>query len=148
MKKLMFLGTGAAVAAAAASAALFGAGVAGAAPDVVGQTYADAVSAIEEEGSSAVVAVRVGSKLAQDDCIVTNATDAPFVRDMDFAGEFGHADSEVMLSLNCDGGYATATNPGASLASPAGRLAKAAADEAAAAEEQELLQAEEDASKG
>ena len=43
MKKLMFLGTGAAAAAAAASAALFGAGVAGAAPDVVGQTYADAV---------------------------------------------------------------------------------------------------------
>jgi hypothetical protein len=47
---------------------------------------------------------------------------------------------EVRLNLNCAGGYATATNPGASVASPAGREARAAADEAAAAEEQELAE--------
>ena len=48
-----------------------------------------------------------------------------------------HVDSqgEFILALNCNGEYATATNPGASLASPEGREAKAAADEAAAAEE-------------
>jgi hypothetical protein len=47
--------------------------------------------------------------------------------------------NEVRLNLNCAGGYATATNPGASVASPAGREAKAA-EEAAAAEEQELAE--------
>jgi hypothetical protein len=48
-----------------------------------------------------------------------------------------------MLSLNCAGAYATATNPGASLLNPAGREAKAAADEAAAqaaAEEEAALE--------
>ena len=90
MKKLIVLGAGAAISAAAASAALFGAGVAGAAPDVVGQTYADAVSAIEEEGSTAVVASTVGGKLEQGECIVTRAWDSPFGRFID--GEFGLAD--------------------------------------------------------
>ena len=38
----------------------------------------------------------------------------------------GVGEDEVMLSLNCSGGYATtATNPGASLLSPAGREAEA-----------------------
>jgi hypothetical protein len=46
--------------------------------------------------------------------------------------------SRVRVSLNCAGGFASATNPGASVASPAGREAKAAADEAAAAEEEQL----------
>jgi hypothetical protein len=140
MNKLSIF-TGGAIAVASSSVALFGSGVAAAAPDVVGQPYADAVSAIEEEGGTAVVAVRTGGKLEQDECIVTNAWDAPFVRDLVYEDTaFGHADSEVMLALNCAGGYATATNPGASLASPMGREAKAAADEAAAAEEQELAE--------
>ncbi len=136
MKKLI-VGAGAA-AAAAACMALFGTGVAAAAPDVVGQTYADASSAIDEAGSTAIVASTVGGRLPQDECIVTNAWDAPFVRDMDFAGEFGHADSEVMLALNCNGDHATATNAGPSLGSPEGREAKAAADQAAAEEQQSL----------
>jgi hypothetical protein len=137
VKKLIVVGAGsAAVAAAAISTALLGSGIAAAAPDVVGQTYADASTAIEDEGGTAVVAVRTGDKLEQDECVVTNAWDAPFMRDVGDA--FEHADSEVMLSLNCAGGYATATNPGASIMSPAGREAKAAADEAAAAEEEEL----------
>ena len=122
------------------SAALFGAGVAAAAPDVAGQTYADAVSAIEDEGSTAVVASRVGGKLEQDECIVTRAWTAPFGRSID--GEFGLAGrTRSCVALNCNAGYATATNPGASLASPGGREAKAAADEAAAAEEAELAEA-------
>jgi hypothetical protein len=140
MKILSIVGGGAVIAA-SSSLALFGSGVAAAAPDVVGQTYADAVSTIEEEGSTAVVAVRSGGKLPQDECIVTNAWDAPFVRDLVYEDTaFAHAEGEVMLALNCDGGFATATNPGASLASPMGREAKAAAEEAAAAEEQELLE--------
>ncbi|MBU8810984.1 hypothetical protein [Mycolicibacterium goodii] len=134
VKKLVLVG--AAVAATSASTALFGAGAAAAAPDVVGQTYADASTAIEDSGGTPKIAVTVGSKLSQDDCIVTNAWDAPFMRDV--GGEFGHAEGEVMVALNCDGDHATATHPGASIASPAGREAKAAADEAEAAEQEQL----------
>lgn len=136
MKKLVVVGAGAAVATGAAVSLLFGTGIAAAAPDVVGQTFSDAASAIEDGGSSAKVAVTVGSKLSQDECIVTNAWDAPFVRDG------SHADGEVMVALNCDGDHATETHPGASVASPAGREAKEAADEAAAEEEAQLAAAQ------
>ncbi|OBG85286.1 hypothetical protein A5733_10660 [Mycobacterium sp. NS-7484] len=138
MKKLIVVGAGTAVATGAAVSLLFGSGLAAAAPDVVGQKYSDASAAIEDSGASAKVAVTVGSKLSQGDCIVTNAWDAPFVRDG--GGEFGHADGEVMVALNCDGDHATAEHPGASVASPAGREAKAAADEAAAEQQQQLEQ--------
>ncbi|HJT95339.1 MAG TPA: hypothetical protein VJ777_25955 [Mycobacterium sp.] len=139
MKNLSIFAGGAFVVA-SSSLALFGSGVAAAAPDVIGQPYSDAVSAIEEEGSTAIVAVRTGDKLPQDECIVTNAWDAPYLRPMTDDVYFEKAQGEVMVALNCAGGYATATNPGASLLSPAGREAKAAADEAAAAEEQELAE--------
>ena len=123
---------------------LFGAGIASAAPDVVGMTYGDAVSAIEEEGSTAKIAVTVGDHQdAMGDCLVTNATDAPFLRDVG-DGSFGHADSEVMLTLNCNRGAATATTPGASMVSPVGREFQAAAEEQAApaqAEKDELAAA-------
>jgi hypothetical protein len=59
-------------------------------------------------------------------------------------GSFGHADSEVLLTLNCNRGAATATTPGASAASPEGRAFRAKAEEAAAAqqsEQEELAQA-------
>ena len=118
---------------------LFGAGIASAAPDVVGMTYSDAVSAIEDAGSTAKIAVTVGDRQdAMGDCLVTSATDAPFVRDVD--GSFGHADSEVLLTLNCDRGAATATTPGASMGSPEGRAFQAKAEEQAA--QQQSQQAE------
>jgi hypothetical protein len=135
VKKLIVLGTGA-FGAAAVAMGLFGAGLASAAPDVVGQTYADASSAIDEEGLSAVVAVTVGGRLPQDECIVTNAQDAPYVRDD--GGEFTHSEDEVLLSLNCNGGHATATNPGASVASMQGKAAIEAEEEAKNAEAAEL----------
>lgn len=147
MRKLLVLGG---CALAAASLAVFESGVATAAPDVTGMTYSDAVSAIEEEGGTAKIAVTVGDRQdAMGDCLVTNATDAPFVRDG--GGSFGHADGEVLLTLNCNRGAATATTPGASLASPSGREFQATAEElaeqqaaeeqAAAAEEEELAEA-------
>jgi hypothetical protein len=115
---------------------LFGAGIASAAPDVVGMTYGDAVSAIEEDGGTSKIAVTVGDRQdAMGDCLVTNASDAPFVRDS--AGEFGHADGEVLLTLNCNRGAATAGVPGASAASPEGRAFTAKAEEAAAAQQSE-----------
>lgn len=137
MKKLRILGG---LVVAPASMALLGAGVAAAAPDVVGQPYADAVTAIEDEGSTARIAVTVGGKLPQDECIVTNAWDGTWVRPMTDDVYFESAQGEVMLSLNCAGDFATATNPGASVASPMGREAKIAAEEAAAAEEAELAE--------
>jgi hypothetical protein len=119
--------------AASAALALFGAGVA-AADDYAGQTFADASSAASDAGQTVVVAARVGDKLSQDECLVTRSQTAPFAS----ANDGAHYDSQVQFYLNCNGGYATANNPGASLASPEGREAKAAADEAAAEEEQSL----------
>jgi hypothetical protein len=137
VKKSIVLSAGS-VLAASACMALFGTGVA-TADDYAGQTYADASSAASDAGQSVVVAGRVGDKLSQDECIVTRSQTAPFVRDLVYEDTaFAHADSEVQFYLNCNGGYASATNPGASVASPEGREAKAAADEAAAAEEAPL----------
>ncbi|MFG1931378.1 hypothetical protein ACGFK1_12090 [Mycobacterium sp. NPDC048908] len=132
MKKSLVLSAGSAVAASALMA-LFGTPVA-AADDYAGQTYADASSAASDAGQTVVVAGRVGDKLAQDECLVTRSQTAPFVS----ANDGAHYDSQVQFYLNCNGGYATANNPGASLASPEGREAKAAADQAAAEEQQSL----------
>jgi hypothetical protein len=137
VKKSIVLSAGSAVAA-SAFMALFGTGVA-AADDYAGQTFADASSAASDNGMSVVVAARVGDKLPQDECLVTRSQTAPFSD----ADDGAHYDSQVQFYLNCNGGYATATNPGNSILSPAGREAKAAADEAAAEEEQSLEEASE-----
>jgi pyruvate/2-oxoglutarate dehydrogenase complex dihydrolipoamide acyltransferase (E2) component len=132
VKKSIVLSAGSVVAASAVMA-LFGTGVA-AADDYAGQTFADASSAASDAGQSVVVAARVGDKLSQDDCLVTRSQTAPFAS----ANDGAHYDGQVQFYLNCNGGYATANNPGASLASPEGKEAKAAADEAAAEEEASL----------
>jgi hypothetical protein len=142
MKNLIILGTGA-VGAMALATALFGTGVAAAAGEYDGQTYADAAAAIEEAGGTPVVTTRVGGQLPQDECLVVNTQDHSFLRDPPDDVYMSSVTDEVRVSLNCAGGFATASNPGASLASPAGREAKAAAEEAAAAEEQELAAVDE-----
>jgi pyruvate/2-oxoglutarate dehydrogenase complex dihydrolipoamide acyltransferase (E2) component len=134
VKKSIVVSAGTAVAA-SAMMALFGTGVA-AADDYAGQTYADASSAASDAGLSVVVASRVGDKLSQDECLVTRSQTAPFAD----ADDGTHVDGQVQFYLNCNGGFATATKPGASLASPEGRQAKAAADQAAAEEEAQLAQ--------
>lgn len=126
-----------AVASAAVAATLVGAGTAAAAPDVVGMTYSNAQEEIEDSGGSAVVAARVGDQLDEGDCIVTNAWEASFLR-IDSSD-----DSQVQVALNCNGGYATTTDPGASVGSPLGRLAKTKAEEEAAQQEEEELAAPE-----
>ena len=134
MKKSLVISAGSAVAA-SAFMALFGTGVA-AADDYAGQTFADASSAASDAGQSVVVAGRVGDKLSQDDCLVTRSQTSPFVD----ADDGAHYDSQVQFYLNCNAGYATANTPGASVASPEGREAKAAADQAAAEEEAQLAE--------
>lgn len=119
---------------------MFGAGISSAStggpPDVVGMTYGDAVSKIEDGGGTAKIQVTVGDRQASmGDCLVTSATNAPFVEDSD--GSFTHVDSVVLLALNCDRGVATATTPGASLGSPAGRDFQAKAEKAAEAAKQD-----------
>jgi hypothetical protein len=135
VKKSIVLSAGSAVAASALMA-LFGTGVASA-DDYAGQTYADASSAASDAGLTVVVASRVGDQVSQDDCMVTSSQTAPFLH----GDEFAHVEDTVMFNLNCNESFASATDPGPSLASPAGREAKAAADEAAAEEEASLEEA-------
>jgi hypothetical protein len=140
VNKIIKTVVGAAISGAALCAALVGAGVASAAPDVTGETYADASSAIEEEGGTVVVATRVGDKLEQGDCIVSGVSDASFVRPISGDVYFGGDSDEVAVNLNCAGGVASATNPGPSVASPAGRAAISKAEEEAASEEESALE--------
>ena len=132
MKKSIVLSAGSVVAASACMG-LFGTGVA-TADDYAGQTFSDASSAASSAGQTVVVAARVGDKLSQDECLVTRSQTAPF----NSANDGAHVSGQVQFYLNCNGGYATATNPGASLASPEGREAKSAADQAAAEEQASL----------
>lgn len=134
MKKAISIGAMSVMSVAAASAVLLGSGTASAAPSVVGMKYSDAQEQIENAGGKAVVASRVGDKLDLGDCIVTNIWDSSFLR-------ISQADeSEMSVALNCAGEYATATNPGASVANPLGRAAKSKAEEEAATEEQRELE--------
>lgn len=137
--RMHYLGIGA-VASAAAAMALFGTAAA-AADDYVGQTYDDASEAMDEDGIDPIVATKVGDQLEEDDCIVTNAFDAPFLRGV--GDDFEFSEDEMLVSLNCAGAYATVTDPGTSVANPLGREAKSEAEkEAAEAEERELAEAE------
>jgi hypothetical protein len=139
VKKIIRLaGTVGAAGAAVGVLGLFGVGIASAktsVPDVVGMTYSDAASKIEDGGGTAKIQVTVGDRqAAMGDCLVTSATAAPFVEVSD--GEFQHDDSVVLLALNCDRGVASATTPGASLGSPDGRAFQAKAEKAAEAAKQ------------
>jgi len=120
----------------ACAALSFGAGVAGAQPDVVGHTYNDATKMIEEAGGTPVIATRTGAGADEGDCLVTNAWNAPYMRPGSRGRPVGN--DEVLVALNCNGELATAGTPGNSAASEIGREAKA---EAQAEEEQELAEA-------
>jgi hypothetical protein len=140
VKKVINALAGTTITGAALAAALWGAGIAAAAPDVSGEKYSDASATIKDEGGTAVVATRVGDKLDEGDCIVTSASDASFVRPMTDDVYFEGDSQEVAVNLNCAGGYATASTPGASVASPEGRAAKSEAEKKAAEEEKQALE--------
>jgi len=117
------LGVGGA-AAALAALAISGSGVAAAATDVTGQKYSDAQSALSSSGLKPVVETVVGDQKAWPDCVVTRAQKRT-VQPPENSG--GSATNEMLVSLNCEAGIATATTPGNSAASPEGRAAAAAA---------------------
>ena len=95
-----------------------GAGVATAAPDVVGQTYKDAKNTIQESGAAVIVATRTGVMAEIDKCIVTKAWDKPSVTPARSAPK-----NEVWVALNCNAAIAAPGSPGNSAASPEGRQA-------------------------
>lgn len=130
MKKLIVIGSGAI--GALAFSTVLGTGVASA-DDYAGQSYSDASSAASDAGQTVVVAARVGDKVSQDDCLVTRSQTAPF----NSANDGAHVSNTVQFYLNCNSGVASAKSPGNSLASEAGRAAKAAEDKAAAEAAQE-----------
>jgi hypothetical protein len=112
-----------------AALAISGSGVASAAPDVTGQKYSDAESSLSSAGFKPVVVATVGDQKAWPDCVVTR-TQKRTVQPP--ANSSGSATNEMLVSLNCDAGIASATSPGNSAASPEGKAAAAAAAQAAA----------------
>ena len=126
-------GAGAVLALSTASAALLlGTGVAQAnsAPNVVGQKYSDATAAISGAGMTPVVSTTFGDHNAKDDCMVVNQVSRTVPPPEDSSGS---ATNQVLVSLNCDSGEASAKTPGFSAESPEGRAAAAAASSSAAA---------------
>jgi len=122
------LGVGAA-AAGLAALAISASGVAAAAgTDVTGQKYSDAQSALSSAGLKPVVETVVGDQKAWPDCVVTRAQKRTVQPPENSSGS---ASNEMLVSLNCEAGIATATTPGNSAASPEGKAAAAAAAAAA-----------------
>jgi len=115
---------GAAAAAAFVGLAIAGSGVAAAATDVTGQKYSDAQSALSSAGLKPVVQTVVGDQKSWPDCVVTRAQNRTVQPP---ANTTGSATKEMLVTLNCEAGIATATTPGNSAASPEGKAAVAAA---------------------
>jgi hypothetical protein len=117
------LGLGA-ITMALAGLAISGGGVAAAATDVTGQKYSDAQSSLSSAGFKPVVDTVVGDQKSWPDCVVTR-TQKRTVQPPENSS--GSATNEMLVSLNCEAGVATATTPGNSAASPEGKAAIAAA---------------------
>jgi hypothetical protein len=97
---------------------------AGSSPDVVGQKYGDASSAISGAGMRAVVSTVVGDQKSWPDCLVTDQVARTVAAPENSSGS---ATNEVLVSLNCDAAAASAKSPGYSAASPQGKAIAAAA---------------------
>jgi beta-lactam-binding protein with PASTA domain len=108
---------------------LLSAGIAqaGSTPNVVGQKYSDASSAISGAGMKAVVSTVVGDQKSWPDCLVANQV-ARSVAPPENSG--GSTTNELLVSLNCDAAAATAKSPGYSAASPEAKAIAAAAKSA------------------
>ena len=117
-------GWGIPVAVTAVLSAGTGVAQAAASPDVVGQKYSDAQTALSGAGYTAVVSTTVGDQKSWPDCVVVNQVSRT-VSPQENTG--GSPTDQMLVSLNCDAALASATAPGNSLGSPAGRAAEAAA---------------------
>lgn len=116
------------VAALAATAlATAGSASAGAPPNVTGQKYSDASSALSDAGFKPVVSTTVGDRVQWPDCLVSNTVARTVPPPPNSSGS---PTVEALVSLDCDSAEASANGPGYSAASPEGR--KIAADAKAA----------------
>ncbi|MFG1929199.1 hypothetical protein ACGFK1_00880 [Mycobacterium sp. NPDC048908] len=95
-----------------------------AATDVTGQKYSDAQSSLSSSGFKPVVESVVGDQKSWPDCVVTHAQKRTVQPPPNSSGS---ATNEMLVSLNCEAGVASATTPGNSAASPEGKAAAAAA---------------------
>jgi hypothetical protein len=131
------------------SIATAGTGVAAAADDYAGKTYADASSALSGAKLKGVIAGRVGDTLPTDQCVVTHSEKALWIKGDKFAGDerFDAVTGTVLLYLNCNATVASAASPGNSAASPEGRAAIAAAKAAAAKQHQATAAANQNQAK-
>jgi len=124
-------GLGAALVVSATSAMLLllssGVAQAGSTPNVVGQKYSDASSAISGAGLRPVVSTIVGDQKAWPDCLVASQEAKTVPPPENSAGS---ATNEVLVSLNCYSAAASAKAPGYSAASPEAKAIAAAAKSA------------------
>jgi hypothetical protein len=94
------------------------------APDVIGQKYSDASSALSTAGFDPVVSTTVGDRKKWPDCLVSFAQQRDLQPPPNSGGSAQH---QVLVSLNCDAGVASGKTPGYSAQSPeAQNIAKAA----------------------
>ncbi len=107
-----------------------GVAAAGSPPNVVGQKFADARSALSSAGFKPLVSTTVGDQLQWPNCVVTNQVARTVAAP---ANTGGSSSSQVLLSLNCEAAFATPGSPGNSLGSPQGSAAYASASASAAA---------------
>ena len=114
------------VVAASSAMVLLSSGIAqaGSSPNVVGQKYSDASSAISGAGMTAVVSTVVGDQKSWPDCLVANQVARTVAPPENSSGS---ATNEVLVSLNCDAAAASVKSPGYSAASPEAKAIAAAA---------------------
>ena len=120
--------SGTAAAGAALALTVSGVAVAGSPPNVTGQKYSDAQTAITGAGFTPVIQSIVGDQLTWPNCVVTRTQQQTKQPPQNSSGS---AVSQLLVSLNCNAGVASATTPGNSAASPEGKAAVAAAASAA-----------------
>jgi hypothetical protein len=102
---------------------LITAGGLAAADSLTGETYKDASAKVSGWGMTSIIETVVGSRLESDDCIVTSWQKSNF---LDIGGQ--KREGAILMNLNCNNAYASATSPGNSAGSPEGRAAKALAE--------------------
>ena len=99
----------------------FGTGVAAADDPYVGKTYGNVAAVLSKNKVDAIISVRVGNVLPDDQCVVTHAQLSNRIPQDRLDPRPPPA---VLLSLNCYASVATAGVSGNSVASPEGRAAQ------------------------
>jgi hypothetical protein len=105
----------------AITALTLGLGMAQASPNVVGQKYSDASSALSSAGFAPVVSTAVGDLLPRAECVVTHQQDRQAKPPPNSGGS---GTRQVLMFLNCEAPLAAPGMPGNSAASPEGRTEK------------------------